>query len=138
VPVQVYSNFKSNTSILFKFSPSYLQHSNEYTILYSTLTEGKNPYLLELKTSLFLCSASVPKFIDPVFAKTSPNRSFSVRFRENWVYKFGHCRRGMQPGRAAFRCGISYSGREWQHLRCAQHLVLDLWFFYFAEFCKLI
>ncbi len=39
----------------------------------------------------------VPEFMGPVFAKTSPKRSFSAIenerlgcFRENWVYKFGH------------------------------------------------
>jgi hypothetical protein len=41
---------------------------------------------------------SVTKIIEPVFAKTSPNRSFCLTenerfgacFRENWVFKFGH------------------------------------------------
>ncbi len=35
---------------------------------------------------------AVPEFIDPVFAKTRPKRSFSVikNDDENWVYKFGH------------------------------------------------
>jgi hypothetical protein len=40
----------------------------------------------------------VPEIIDPVFAKTSQNarfllsekRAFWARFRENWVYNFGH------------------------------------------------
>jgi hypothetical protein len=46
-------------------------------------------------TVKFTCS--VPEFIDPVFAKTSSKRSFSVienerlgLENENWVYKFGH------------------------------------------------
>jgi hypothetical protein len=42
---------------------------------------------------------TVPKFIDPVLAKTSPKRSFLIieneRFglvsRVNWSYKFKHC-----------------------------------------------
>jgi hypothetical protein len=34
--------------------------------------------------------STVPEFIDPVFTKTSPKRSFWACFRENWVYKFGH------------------------------------------------
>ncbi len=39
----------------------------------------------------------MPEFIDPVFTKTSPERSFSLKtsvlagFRENRVYNFGHC-----------------------------------------------
>jgi hypothetical protein len=41
-------------------------------------------YQLEIST------VPVPKFIDPVFAKTSPKRSFWTCFRENWVSKFGH------------------------------------------------
>ena len=44
-------------------------------------------------------TSSVPEFIDQVFAKTSPKRSFSMteyeRFRlvftKTRVYKFGHC-----------------------------------------------
>ncbi len=38
----------------------------------------------------------MPEFIDPVFAETSPKRSFSMKrelwacFRKNWVYRFGH------------------------------------------------
>jgi hypothetical protein len=41
---------------------------------------------------------TVPEIIDTVFAKTSPKQSFCMTenefwacFRENWVYKFGHC-----------------------------------------------
>ncbi len=50
-----------------------------------------------------ICSLYWPvsEFIDPVFAKTSPS-SFSMsenkRFRENWVYKFGHRCRGVGGG----------------------------------------
>ncbi len=41
----------------------------------------------------------VPEIIDPVFRENQPKRSFSIKwkrafwacFRENWVYKFGHC-----------------------------------------------
>jgi hypothetical protein len=33
----------------------------------------------------------VPEFIDPVFAKTSPKRSFSITKNERFgLYKFGH------------------------------------------------
>jgi hypothetical protein len=43
-------------------------------------------------------ASPVSEFIDPVFAKTSPKRSFSITkndrfgscYREYWVYKFGH------------------------------------------------
>jgi hypothetical protein len=44
-------------------------------------------------------NCTVPEIINPVFAKTSPKRSFCMTenepfgracFRENWVYKFGH------------------------------------------------
>jgi hypothetical protein len=44
------------------------------------------------------CSIPVPEIIDPVFAKTSPKRSFSITeyerfglvFTKTRVYKFGH------------------------------------------------
>ncbi len=56
-----------------------------------------NPYSLELPDPKKNPS-SVSEFIDPVFTKTSPKRSYSVIenerlfwacFRENWLYKFG-------------------------------------------------
>ncbi len=54
------------------------------------------------KTSLWIpYMRSVPEIIDPVFAKTSPKRSFSMTEYERFgfvltkmrVYKFGHCKR---------------------------------------------
>ncbi len=50
----------------------------------------------------------MPEFIDPVFTKTSPKRSFSLNgklgsvlagFRENRVYNFGHRRRDVNSSR---------------------------------------
>jgi hypothetical protein len=46
---------------------------------------------------VILVKGPVPEFIDPVFANTSPKRSFSMTkyerfglvFTKNWVYKFG-------------------------------------------------
>jgi hypothetical protein len=45
--------------------------------------------------SYYLFLDPVTKFIDPVFAKISPKRSFSIIpfwacFHEKWVYKYGH------------------------------------------------
>ncbi len=42
----------------------------------------------EMYANLDFPFSPVPEFLDPVFTKTSPKRSFSII--ENWVYKFGH------------------------------------------------
>jgi hypothetical protein len=49
---------------------------------------------------------TVPEIIDPVFAKTSPKRTFSMTeyerfglvFTKTLVYKFGHCREVREKG----------------------------------------
>jgi hypothetical protein len=58
---------------------------------------GPQAFLVVLHCSPLILYSPVSEFIDPVFAKTSPKRSFSIIenywacFHENWVYKFGHC-----------------------------------------------
>jgi hypothetical protein len=54
--------------------------------------------LLYLAENKFMSTLPVPEIIDPVFAKTSPKRSFSMTeyerfglvFTKTRVYKFGH------------------------------------------------
>jgi hypothetical protein len=60
----------------------------------------------------------MPEIIDPVFAKTSPKRSFSLTeyerfgliFTKTRVYKFGHwlqcCRRNLRIARKAVQVAI--------------------------------
>ncbi len=65
----------------------------------------------------------MPEFIDPVFAKTSQKRSFSVfthwkrafwaRFRVHWVYKFGHRYRSQEINSASL-CNLA--GRYDNHI----------------------
>ncbi len=65
-------------------------HSISLVFLRLTLLAGANADIWlereDLGTSLLLCP--VPEFIDPVFAKTSPKRSFSVRENERFGLVF--------------------------------------------------
>jgi hypothetical protein len=47
--------------------------------------------LTECRSSSLSLERTVPEILDPVFAKTSQKRSFWACFRENCVFKFGHC-----------------------------------------------
>jgi hypothetical protein len=77
---------------VWRISPHTVRLYSVLLALYSQTTHDT------IKYSLSTIKTSVPEFIDPVFAKTSSKRSFSVIenesvgacFRKNWVYKFGH------------------------------------------------
>ncbi len=56
--------------------------------LSSSSFRGRGLACWKSQDQLHIQPSPVPEFIDPVFAKTSPKRSFSMT--ENEVYKFGH------------------------------------------------
>ncbi len=93
-----YSNTEySNTSIvgdgqLYKF------RLNEDKWLYRICSQHNNTYCNHRVVFMWCPESAVPEIIDPVFAKTSPKRSFSMTeyerfglvFTKTRVYKFGH------------------------------------------------
>jgi hypothetical protein len=80
---------------------------------------------------LYYCTQPVPEIIDPVFAKTSPKRSFSMteyeRFRlvftKTRVYKFGHWSALVRNG-SLKRQNIVH-GRKSGEQKVTFHLVLS-------------
>jgi hypothetical protein len=89
--------------------PALTSQLTSHYVLYSMYTVQPLPLsCLSCSLSSLACSFSthvysllspVPEIIDPVFAKTSPKRSFSITeyerfglvFTKTRVYKFGHC-----------------------------------------------
>ncbi len=73
-------------------------------------------------SKVYMGSCAVPEIIDPVFAETSPKRSFSMTeyerfglvFKKMRVYKFGHCTHWLRLPQPP---PLSPSPRIWAHIR---------------------
>ncbi len=78
----------------------------------------------------------------PCFRENQPKRSFSIkwkrafwaRFRENWVYKFGHSNWRPKTQQLCFRClsNISATRSQWRNPHPQKRRVYD----YFYQCCR--